>query len=456
MTFELPRGQPTRRRLLLGVAVIAALLVAQALVEDWCDRRSDSGTRALVRNAMKSVQQLAQIVHEVDRQRLALGAYVVGDDDDVSGVSLAEAMSALDADLAETVRTYAPLTAFPGEAERWAELSSALARYRQQTRHIVALARAGRSDEARRAMAELLPVYAELDRKLVRLHELNREGGARALERLSALQVSTRRLEWTVRVVVFLTLVLLGLWGARHITRYEDALAARSRDLDQRNRDLDAFAGRVAHDLKNALGPIVISPEMLRLYADQPKRIGDLADRTERCARKATAIIDALLAFSRAAQSAAPDETGALVPTVRNVLDEVAPLVTAVGATIEVGVIPDVQVRCSPGLLHVVLANVCGNAVKFLQGEPVRHVHISARVERTSCRIDVQDSGPGIPEELRTKIFAPFFRTGRADVPGTGIGLATVQRILDARGGRIEVSATDDRGARFTMWIPLA
>lgn len=441
--------------MLLGLALVAALLATQAFIEDWCDQRADADTRALARNAMQSVEQLALIIHDVDQQRLALGTYAFGGAA-ASAIALGETMAARDAELERATRAYAALTVFPGEAELWTDVAVTLARYRRATAHSVALARAGQRDEARRAMAELLPVYAELDHKLVRLHELNREGGSRALARLSALQVSTRRLEWTVRIAVFLTLVLLGLWGARHITRYEDALAARSRDLDQRNRDLDAFAGRVAHDLKNAMGPIVLSPEMLRLYADQPKRIGDLADRTERCSRKATAIIDALLAFSRAAQSATPDESGALVPTVSNVLDEVAPLVTSVGATIEVGVIPDVQVRCSPGLLHVVLANVCGNAVKFLQGEAVRHVRISARVERASCRIDVQDSGPGIPAELRTQIFAPFFRIGRAGVAGSGIGLATVQRILDARGGRIEVSANDGRGSRFSMWLPIA
>ena len=118
--------------------------------------------------------------------------------------------------------------------------------------------------------------------------------------------------------------------------------------------------------------------------------------------------------------------------------------------------IPDVQVRCNAGLLHVILANLCGNAVKYLEGQAERRVRVSAREEGSLCRIEVEDTGPGIPKEAQSKIFQPFFRVEGTHAPGTGIGLATVRRILDARGGRIEVESAEGRGARFIVWLTIA
>jgi signal transduction histidine kinase len=107
-------------------------------------------------------------------------------------------------------------------------------------------------------------------------------------------------------------------------------------------------------------------------------------------------------------------------------------------------------------LLHILLANLCGNAVKFLEGQRERRVRISASVDGSSCRIDVEDSGPGIPEPAQEHLFEPFYRVEGSHVPGTGIGLATARRIVESRGGRIAVTSALGQGARFSVWLPLA
>jgi two-component system OmpR family sensor kinase/two-component system sensor histidine kinase QseC len=168
------------------------------------------------------------------------------------------------------------------------------------------------------------------------------------------------------------------------------------------------------------------------------------------------ALLDSLLAFSRAAGTVEADEAEALPPAMLNVVEELQPEIARLGVRFDVGVIPDLKVRCSAGLLHIVLVNVCGNAVKFLDGQEVRHVQVSARRDGAFCCVDVDDTGPGIPKDAQQKIFEPFFRVEGNRAAGTGIGLATVRRVVEQRGGCIGVESTEGRGSSFQVWLPVA
>ena len=103
------------------------------------------------------------------------------------------------------------------------------------------------------------------------------------------------------------------------IERFEAALEDA---LQFSRRDLDAFAGRVAHDLKNAITPIVLSTPMLRRAASDPTRVIELVDRTDRSAHRAIGIIEALLTFSRA-ETAGGERRAELRPALEGVVEEV-------------------------------------------------------------------------------------------------------------------------------------
>jgi len=141
---------------------------------------------------------------------------------------------------------------------------------------------------------------------------------------------------------------------------------------------------------------------------------------------------------------------------VKDIIDEISPLAARLDVSVRVEDVPDVQVACSSGLLHILLANLCGNAVKYLEGQRERRVSISANVEDSACRIDVEDTGPGIPRSAQDRVFEPFYRVEGTGVPGSGIGLATSRRIAESRGGRITVTSTLGRGSCFSVWLPLA
>jgi signal transduction histidine kinase len=186
----------------------------------------------------------------------------------------------------------------------------------------------------------------------------------------------------------------------------------RSHDrLEVVNRDLDAFAGRIAHDLRNALGPLLVLTARLRRTSD-PAALHRTADQFDALGRRAARLIDSLLAFARGTDTAGP-MVGSVPDVVREAADDVAPLAAELSAAIHVD-LEDVRVRCPPMLLYTVISNLVGNAVKFVAGRPRRDVRIVAHARDGRCEIAVSDTGPGIPPDWRARVFEPFVR-----VPGT-------------------------------------
>jgi signal transduction histidine kinase len=339
---------------------------------------------------------------------------------------------------------------------RWTALRPRIEQLRQVYADAELEIQAGRPARASAILLGARPLMTSVHDALDELERSHRETV------LAELRAAHRDARW----VMTIDLVLAGIFVTGMtcifgimlgtLRRQGRRVAEYTARLEAVNADLDAFAGRVAHDLRNALAPLVMSPSLLREAPGDTALVQRVADRTERSSRRALGIVDALLAFSRAGLAADAREVGSVRLAVREVIDELAPSIAQVDASIEVAELPDLHVRCSPGLLHVVLANLCGNAVKYLEGRPERRVRIAAHADAAACRIEVEDTGPGIPKDALEKIFEPFYRVADSRVPGIGIGLATVRRILDTRGGRVMVESDAGRGARFQIWLPLA
>jgi signal transduction histidine kinase len=100
-----------------------------------------------------------------------------------------------------------------------------------------------------------------------------------------------------------------------------------------------------------------------------------------------------------------------------------------------------------------VLCNLIDNAISAMKGEGVLTVTSGVREDGRELTIEVTDTGPGIPEAYRAKLFQPFFtrKTG-----GTGLGLAIVRRMVEDHGGRVEAGDAPGGGARFTIYLPAA
>ena len=231
-------------------------------------------------------------------------------------------------------------------------------------------------------------------------------------------------------------------------------LAATVQRLEEVNADLDAFAGRIAHDLRNVLAPIALVPALLGSSRDQ-QSLARIAASLVRTSARAQGILDGLLAFSRAGKPTEGSHAASLNEVITEVVEELSPLAADVDAELSIDV-GEGHVACSPDLLHVVVLNLLSNALKYIGGRERREVRIRGRSEADGVRISVEDTGPGIPKDVLGRIFEPFYRVPGVSAPGTGIGLATVRRIVLAHGGRVECSSEPGKGAKFDVWLPCA
>jgi signal transduction histidine kinase len=208
-------------------------------------------------------------------------------------------------------------------------------------------------------------------------------------------------------------------------------LELRTRELKRSNEQLAAFAGQVSHDLRNPLTAVTMSLDLIAdgLAPDDARAF--LVQRALGGAGRMQSLIDDLLAYARvgAELQRVPVDLAAVLADVR--VDLAAPLADA---TVVVGDLP--TVTGDPVQLRAVVQNLVANAAKFTrQGEP-SYVEVDGTRLDGGWRVEVCDRGPGIPEDERERVFQPLARIDE-DVEGSGIGLSTCRRIIEAHGGRI-------------------
>jgi signal transduction histidine kinase len=360
---------------------------------------------------------------------------------------LAEVEAALEA----SVRELEPLLQ-PEERLRWQRFLPFLSRFRQHLTEAMQRLRQGQHERARALLTTEVDQLADHLQK-----ELDAFSQENQAESVVLLEAADRRLarmrHFQIAVDLALAVGLLAIWWnvLRIIVRQRRQLDAHVRQVEQSNRDLDAFAGRIAHDLRNALTPLVFLAARLRRQTPDTGLGEPVARELEAAVRSARNLLDGLLAFSRAGQAHDPNARASLAAVVHEVERELTPLVARLQVELAVDV-QDVDVACPPGLLQLVVANLAGNAVKFLDGRPVRHVRIEGAAAADGwCTLTVTDTGPGIPATAVERIFEPFYRVPGVQAAGTGIGLATVRRIVEAYGGQVTVESQAERGAIFRV-----
>jgi PAS domain S-box-containing protein len=230
-------------------------------------------------------------------------------------------------------------------------------------------------------------------------------------------------------------------------------------DLDRRVRErtaeLEAFAYSVSHDLRAPLR--AIAGYSLVLGEDYCDRLDDGAHdylrKLRTSAEHMSALIDNLLQLSRvglAELRAVPCDLSEIAGGAVAALRELEPA-RRVAVAIQDGVI----VHGDPSLLRIALDNLLGNAWKFTSKAADAAIELAAVRRDTEVEIVVRDNGAGFDMAYARKLFAAFQRLHRADeFPGTGVGLATVQRIVNRHGGRIWAEGVPGAGARFHFTLP--
>jgi len=244
--------------------------------------------------------------------------------------------------------------------------------------------------------------------------------------------------------------VLVGALLISALARERRLAAEQLRLLDERNRELDAFAGRAAHDLRGPLNPIRGYADLLMAGGEPPEEIREMARRIRTSVDRMARVVDDMLELSRAGR---PQPGTAWPRTVAaEVLEEMA--VELKGAAVSVE-LPDVEVACAPGVLAQILRNLVGNAVKFRSRQRSLTLQLRGRVEGDEVELTLADNGVGMDEEAAAHAFEPYYR-GRQDreVPGHGLGLAIIERAVRSVGGRCSLVSSTDGGTTVTVVLP--
>ncbi|MDQ3607729.1 MAG: ATP-binding protein [Actinomycetota bacterium] len=227
-------------------------------------------------------------------------------------------------------------------------------------------------------------------------------------------------------------------------------------ELTRSNRELEQFASVTSHDLQAPLVTVAMYAELLeRRHGAQLGEGLELVDGIRGATGQARALIRDLLDYSRAGREQPSLEAVPAETVVEHALESLAGAIEAAGARVRIdGTLP-VVLADAAGLTRVV-ANLVGNAVKFVDGR-APEVTIGAQREGAWWRLWVRDNGIGMDPVHAARIFEPFQRlNGEEDYAGTGIGLAVCERIVERHGGRIWVDSAPGQGSTFSFTLPPA
>lgn len=254
------------------------------------------------------------------------------------------------------------------------------------------------------------------------------------------------------------------VWSFRDITvqkQTEESLQQLNRDLEQgvknrtlqfelANRELEAFAYSVSHDLRAPLRSIDgFSMAILEDYSDKLDSEGrDHIQRLRRASQRMATLIDELLKLYRVTSGEIHIGNVNLSLLAANILSELqaeAPLRKA-----EIVIAPDVIVKADPHLMLTVMENLLNNAWKFASKKKKARIEFGVAKKDGATVYYVRDNGAGFDMSFVHKLFGVFQRLhSMEDFPGNGIGLASVQRVIHRHGGRIWAVGKPDNGAAF-------
>lgn len=227
-------------------------------------------------------------------------------------------------------------------------------------------------------------------------------------------------------------------------------IAERTRELRQANEELEAFSYSVAHDLRAPLRQIEGFARLLEEGLDESfshltaRHLQNIRDGTHQMTRLITDLLD----FSRFSRTEIRSEPTDLAPLVADAIRDLAPSLESRAIEWRVGALP--IVCCDPSLVRVLFSNLLANAAKFTKPRACALIEVGVSSAKPVPVFFVRDNGVGFDMRYADKLFGVFQRFHSQDqFPGTGIGLATVQRVVSRHRGRIWALSAPEEGATF-------
>ena len=239
------------------------------------------------------------------------------------------------------------------------------------------------------------------------------------------------------------------------IVQLNAELRVHAAQLEAANKELESFAYSVAHDLRAPVrGMDGFSQALLEDYAGQLDATGqDYLHRIRAASQRMGQLIDDLLNLARVTRTEMTLDRVDLTALARRVIAELQP--QQAGRAVEWKVGDPLVARGDPRLLQLVLENLLGNALKFTGKCERARIEFGQQAHGPEQPFVVRDNGAGFDMAFANRLFGAFQRLHTPlEFPGTGIGLATVQRIIHRHGGRVWAEAQPGKGATFHFTLP--
>jgi PAS domain S-box-containing protein len=234
------------------------------------------------------------------------------------------------------------------------------------------------------------------------------------------------------------------------VQKLNEDLRQRAAQLEAANKELEAFSYSVSHDLRAPLRSIDgFSHVLLEDYSEQlPDEGRNYLERVRAAAQRMAVLIDDLLNLSRVTRTAVQPRFINLSKMVEEILYGLQENQRERAASFSID--PDLMVEADPHLMHIVLENLLSNAWKFTSKQEQTAIEFGQKSHTKERIFYVRDNGVGFNMEYADKLFGVFQRLHSvSEFPGTGVGLATVQRIISIHGGRIWAESTEGKGTTF-------
>jgi signal transduction histidine kinase len=243
--------------------------------------------------------------------------------------------------------------------------------------------------------------------------------------------------------------------ATRRIRALNRKLQAQTAELQAANKDLEGFSYSVSHDLRGPLRAIDAFSSLLQSHAqlqndaEARRYLGRIRDNIARM----SALIDDLLAFARCGRETLRREDLDMEALAREALQQILAAYPNIEVEITMESLPDA--RGDTALIRQVWLNLLDNAIKYSARVAQPQVIISGREEQDKVIFEISDNGVGFDSRYSHRLFQVFHRLHGSEYPGTGVGLAIVQRVVSRHGGEVWGRSTPEMGSTFGFSLPL-